>query len=155
MVQRSPSHFQTGTFYWSHVGVVYQTTADGSMRRCVWSMRPLLSWEVWTCKSSFPCLQRHINSPSVRTADLRKRDQSTSLIQLTRERGSRADHRCYGRWDTPQHVLTDEDHTQPDGPDGPIWRGKDYSNERVMEYSNLDKPFEDMFDRSKVPRMPW
>lgn len=24
-----------------------------------------------------------------------------------------------------------------------------------MEYTNLDKPFEDMFDRTKVPRMPW
>jgi phospholipase D1/2 len=62
---------------------------------------------------------------------------------------------CYGRWDSSQHVLTDEDHTTPDGPDGPIWRGKDYANERVAEYSALDKPFEDMFDRNKVPRMPW
>ncbi|KAK8858386.1 hypothetical protein IAR55_002613 [Kwoniella newhampshirensis] len=62
---------------------------------------------------------------------------------------------CYGRWDTSQHILTDDDHTSNDGPDGPVWRGKDYANERVMEYSNLDKPFEDMFDRSKVPRMPW
>ena len=52
-------------------------------------------------------------------------------------------------------MLTDEDHTTECGPDGPIWRGKDYSNERVLEYSNLDKPFEDIFDRSKVPRMPW
>lgn len=62
---------------------------------------------------------------------------------------------CYGRWDTSQHVLTDEDFISPSGEDGPVWRGKDYSNERVAEYSNLDKPFEDMFDRSKVPRMPW
>jgi phospholipase D1/2 len=62
---------------------------------------------------------------------------------------------CYGRWDSSQHVLTDEDHSAPDGPDGPIWRGKDYANERVAEYSALDKPFEDMFDRNKVPRMPW
>lgn len=62
---------------------------------------------------------------------------------------------CYGRWDTSQHVLIDEDHSAPDGPDGPVWRGKDYSNERVVEYFNLDKPFEDMIDRTKVPRMPW
>ena len=62
---------------------------------------------------------------------------------------------CYGRWDTSQHVLIDEDHTDPDGPNGPIWRGKDYSNERVVEFSNLDKPFEDSIDRKKVPRMPW
>ena len=63
--------------------------------------------------------------------------------------------RCFGRWDTSQHVLTDEDFTAPDGPDGPVWRGKDYANERVVEYANLDKPFEDSIDRSKVPRMPW
>ena len=62
---------------------------------------------------------------------------------------------CYGRWDTSQHVLIDEDHTDPDGPNGPVWRGKDYSNERVVEFSNLDKPFEDSIDRKKVPRMPW
>nr|XP_031859677.1 uncharacterized protein CI109_004952 [Kwoniella shandongensis]KAA5526749.1 hypothetical protein CI109_004952 [Kwoniella shandongensis] len=99
MVQRSPSHFQTGTFYWSHhekLCVIDETIAFmGGL-------------------------------------DL-----------------------CYGRWDTSQHILTDDDHTANDGPDGPVWRGKDYSNERVMEYSNLDKPFEDMFDRTKVPRMPW
>ncbi|ORY27900.1 putative phospholipase D [Naematelia encephala] len=99
MLQRSPSHFQTGTFYWSHhekLCVIDETIAFmGGL-------------------------------------DL-----------------------CYGRWDTPQHVLTDEDHTAPDGPDGPVWRGKDYANERVMEYSALDKPFDDMFNRSKVPRMPW
>jgi phosphatidylserine/phosphatidylglycerophosphate/cardiolipin synthase-like enzyme len=63
--------------------------------------------------------------------------------------------RCYGRWDTPQHILTDEDFTESSGPNGPIWRGKDYANERVAEYSNLDKPFEDFFERGKVPRMPW
>nr|AAN75150.2 SPO14 [Cryptococcus neoformans var. grubii] len=99
MVQRSPSHFQTGTFYWSHhekLCVIDETIAFmGGL-------------------------------------DL-----------------------CYGRWDTPQHVLTDEEFTEPDGPNGPVWRGKDYANERVMEYTNLDKPFEDMFDRTKVPRMPW
>ncbi|EIW66666.1 hypothetical protein TREMEDRAFT_34686 [Tremella mesenterica DSM 1558] len=99
LVQRSPSHFQTGTFYWSHhekLCVIDETIAFmGGL-------------------------------------DL-----------------------CYGRWDTSQHVLTDEDHSSQEGPDGPVWRGKDYSNERVMEYSNLDKPFEDMFDRTSVPRMPW
>nr|XP_018262600.1 phospholipase D [Kwoniella dejecticola CBS 10117]OBR84758.1 phospholipase D [Kwoniella dejecticola CBS 10117] len=99
MVQRSPSHFQTGTFYWSHhekLCVIDETIAFmGGL-------------------------------------DL-----------------------CYGRWDTSQHILIDDEHTSPDGPDGPVWRGKDYANERVMEYSSLDKPFEDMFDRSKVPRMPW
>lgn len=62
---------------------------------------------------------------------------------------------CFGRWDTSQHILTDEDHTAPDGPDGPVWRGKDYWNERVAEFHDLDKPYEDASDRSKTPRMPW
>ena len=90
-------------------------------------MRRSRSWVVLTCKSLFT-----LNTPS----------------RLTQTR-------CYGRWDTPQHVLLDEEFTEPDGPNGPVWRGKDYANERVMEYTNLDKPFEDMFDRTKVPRMPW
>lgn len=33
--------------------------------------------------------------------------------------------------------------------------GKDYSNPRVLDFHNLNKPDEDMYDRGKVPRMPW
>ena len=33
--------------------------------------------------------------------------------------------------------------------------GKDYANERIVEFHTLNKPFEDMYDRMKVPRMPW
>ena len=33
--------------------------------------------------------------------------------------------------------------------------GKDYSNERVIEFHTLNKPEQDMYDRTKVPRMPW
>lgn len=33
--------------------------------------------------------------------------------------------------------------------------GKDYSNPRVLDFHTLHKPEEDMYDRSKVPRMPW
>jgi phospholipase D1/2 len=56
---------------------------------------------------------------------------------------------CFARWDSPQHVVTD------DGPEPQIWQGKDYSNPRVRDFYELNKPFEDMYDRSKVPRMPW
>lgn len=62
---------------------------------------------------------------------------------------------CFGRWDTSQHIMTDEDYTMPDGPDGPVWRGKDYWNERVAEFHDLEKPMEDTFDRNRIPRMPW
>lgn len=33
--------------------------------------------------------------------------------------------------------------------------GKDYSNPRISDFHTLSKPHEDMYDRSKVPRMPW
>jgi phospholipase D1/2 len=37
---------------------------------------------------------------------------------------------------------------------GPF-KGKDYSNPRISDFVNLHKPEEDMYDRTKVPRMPW
>lgn len=61
MVQRSPSHFQTGTFYWAHVRL-YSTLICNvqliflislnymcsiSMRKCVLLIRQLLSWVDW------------------------------------------------------------------------------------------------------------
>ncbi|KIP01912.1 hypothetical protein PHLGIDRAFT_96565 [Phlebiopsis gigantea 11061_1 CR5-6] len=97
MVQRSPSHFQTGTFYWAH-----------HEKLCVI-------------------------------------DQAIAFMG-----GLDA---CFGRWDTPQHVLVDD----PDSGETPdiVWPGKDYSNPRVTDFHTLSKPFEDMYDRSKVPRMPW
>ncbi|KAF6757522.1 hypothetical protein DFP72DRAFT_758222, partial [Ephemerocybe angulata] len=103
MVQRSPSHFQTGTFYWAHhekLCVIDQTIAFmGGLDACFGSI---------------------------------------SIV--------------YTRWDTPQHALTDDtlDTDQPE-----IWPGKDYSNPRVSDFHTLNKPEEDMYDRTKVPRMPW
>ena len=70
---------------------------------------------------------------------------------------------CFGRWDTPQHVVVDDkltgfelDSTVPKDADHcQLWPGKDYSNPRVQDFFSLDKPYEEMYDRSKVPRMPW
>ncbi|KAF8120583.1 phospholipase D [Boletus edulis] len=96
MIQRSPSHFQTGTFYWAHhekLCVIDQTIAF------------------------------------------------MGGIDL-----------CFGRWDTPQHVLVDDPEVSLKTT---IWPGKDYSNPRVLDFHTLHKPEEDMYDRSKVPRMPW
>ncbi|KIK24525.1 hypothetical protein PISMIDRAFT_645727 [Pisolithus microcarpus 441] len=97
MVQRSPSHFQTGTFYWAHhekLCVIDQTIAFAGG------------------------------------------------IDL-----------CFGRWDTPQHALVDDSELNPNKVE--IWHGKDYSNPRVVDFHTLNKPDEDMYDRSKIPRMPW
>ncbi|PCH39780.1 phospholipase D [Wolfiporia cocos MD-104 SS10] len=98
MVQRSPSHFQTGTFYWAH-----------HEKLCVI-------------------------------------DQAIAFMG-----GLDA---CFGRWDTPQHVLVDDPEPGPDGAEQ-IWPGKDYSNPRISDFHTLNKPDEDMYDRTKVPRMPW
>jgi phospholipase D1/2 len=69
---------------------------------------------------------------------------------------------CFGRWDTPQHSLMDnkpsgfEEGSADADPDNfQLWPGKDYSNPRVQDFFNLDKPYEDMYDRNIVPRMPW
>ncbi|KAL2843805.1 hypothetical protein BJX68DRAFT_269980 [Aspergillus pseudodeflectus] len=69
---------------------------------------------------------------------------------------------CFGRWDTPQHLLTDDKPTGFETPGGPkdtdscqLWPGKDYSNPRIQDFYDLDKPYEEMYDRNVVPRMPW
>jgi phospholipase D1/2 len=97
MVQRSPSHFSTGTFYWAH-----------HEKMC--------------------CIDESI--VFMGGVDL-----------------------CFGRWDTPQHVLVDD--PESGDPKDEIWPGKDYSNARVKDFYQLSKPFDDMYDRSKIPRMPW
>ncbi|PYH41128.1 phospholipase D [Aspergillus saccharolyticus JOP 1030-1] len=69
---------------------------------------------------------------------------------------------CFGRWDTPQHLLTDDKPTGFETRDGPkdadhcqLWPGKDYSNPRIQDFYDLDKPYEEMYDRNVIPRMPW
>jgi phospholipase D1/2 len=70
---------------------------------------------------------------------------------------------CFGRWDDPCHSLTDDkltgfeaDHDNPrDAEHCQVWPGKDYSNPRVQDFYALDRPYEEMYDRTKVPRMPW
>lgn len=69
---------------------------------------------------------------------------------------------CFGRWDTPQHTVVDDKLTGFEKSDMPkdadhcqLWPGKDYSNPRVQDFYALDKPYEEMYDRSKIARMPW
>ncbi|KAF1983317.1 phospholipase D [Aulographum hederae CBS 113979] len=70
---------------------------------------------------------------------------------------------CFGRWDTPGHVLTDDkakgwepEYQGPrDAEHCQLWPGKDYSNPRVQDFEHLFLPFEDMYERTEVPRMPW
>ena len=69
---------------------------------------------------------------------------------------------CFGRWDTPQHTVVDdkltgfeESEVPKDADHCQLWPGKDYSNPRVQDFYALDKPYEEMYDRAKIPRMPW
>ncbi|KAL9054275.1 MAG: hypothetical protein Q9162_004233 [Coniocarpon cinnabarinum] len=69
---------------------------------------------------------------------------------------------CFGRYDTPDHCLTDDKATPREGArasedadDNQTWPGKDYSNPRVQDFYNLFEPYEDMYNRTKTPRMPW
>ncbi|CAM1500958.1 Fc.00g101200.m01.CDS01 [Cosmosporella sp. VM-42] len=69
---------------------------------------------------------------------------------------------CFGRWDCPQHPIVDDKPTgfemseQPkDAEHCQLFPGKDYSNPRVQDFFRLSEPYEEMYDRSRVPRMPW
>lgn len=69
---------------------------------------------------------------------------------------------CFGRWDTPQHTVIDdkltgfeETNMPKDADHCQLWPGKDYSNPRVQDFYALDKPYEEMYNRDVVPRMPW
>ncbi|KAG9245280.1 phospholipase-like protein D1 [Calycina marina] len=69
---------------------------------------------------------------------------------------------CFGRWDSPQHSVTDDKPTGFEDTDLPkdadhcqLWPGKDYSNPRVQDFFKLNEPYAEMYDRTKTPRMPW
>lgn len=69
---------------------------------------------------------------------------------------------CFGRYDAPDHLVTDDKPTGLEPGDFPrdtdhcqTWPGKDYSNPRVQDFYGLEQPYAEMYDRSKVPRMPW
>jgi len=69
---------------------------------------------------------------------------------------------CFGRWDCPQHPVADDKPTGFEPRDNPkdaehcqLFPGKDYSNPRVQDFFRLNEPYEEMYDRGKIPRMPW
>ncbi|KAH8887738.1 phospholipase D [Thozetella sp. PMI_491] len=69
---------------------------------------------------------------------------------------------CFGRWDCPEHPVADDKATGFETEDVPkdaehcqLFPGKDYSNPRVQDFFRLNEPYEEMYDRSRVPRMPW
>jgi len=145
-VQRSPSHTSTGTLLWSHVR---------------------LSSSFSPCSSSL-YLGKPRADPLGPSLPPLPRSQHEKMCVIDETIGFMGGlDLCFGRWDTPGHVLTDDGpNPLKDGVDGKkvsddeaakaqIWPGKDYSNQRVLDFHTLNKPEEDMYDRSKVPRQPW
>ncbi|XP_063902318.1 uncharacterized protein LOC135121997 [Zophobas morio] len=69
---------------------------------------------------------------------------------------------AFGRYDTCKHPLVDDCHLKL------VWPGKDYYNPTIKEICRIfmkprayhksrkvDKPFEDLLERTTQPRMPW
>ncbi|CAK4078868.1 unnamed protein product [Aphanomyces euteiches] len=54
---------------------------------------------------------------------------------------------CFGRWDTASHALFE--------PMEKMFPGKDYSNPRIKDFVQVNRPEEDLMDRNVNPRMPW
>jgi len=101
MVQRSPSHFQTGTFYWAHVRFSSENmnTPDNlnSMRKSVLLTRPLHSWEGLTYV-------------------LEGLKSNRMWLIFASEQ--------LQRWDTPQHIIVDEPElSELSGDKTEVWPG--------------------------------
>jgi phosphatidylserine/phosphatidylglycerophosphate/cardiolipin synthase-like enzyme len=56
---------------------------------------------------------------------------------------------CFGRYDTNEHTLVDENHLRM------VFPGKDFYNPCVTACAPLSVPFTENLDRSKFCRMPW
>ncbi|XP_078439374.1 phospholipase D zeta 1-like isoform X2 [Wolffia australiana] len=54
---------------------------------------------------------------------------------------------CFGRYDTPEHRVSDFPPS--------IWPGKDYYNPRESEPNSWEETMRDELDRTRYPRMPW
>jgi phospholipase D1/2 len=54
---------------------------------------------------------------------------------------------CFGRYDSPEHQVSDFP--------SQMWPGKDYYNPRESEPNSWEDAMKDELDRQKFPRMPW
>ena len=59
---------------------------------------------------------------------------------------------CYGRWDTNQHPIAD---AHPSDLSKIVFAGQDFNNARVMDFSEVNHPFQNKLDRTKSSRMGW
>ncbi|KAK5947542.1 hypothetical protein PMZ80_001695 [Knufia obscura] len=59
---------------------------------------------------------------------------------------------CYGRWDTNTHPIAD---AHPSDLNKIVFPGQDFNNARVMDFSEVNHPFQNKLDRTKSSRMGW
>ncbi|CAI2180328.1 1911_t:CDS:10 [Funneliformis geosporum] len=59
---------------------------------------------------------------------------------------------CFGRYDTPTHQLADFHEASKKYS---IWPGQDYSNPRIMDFTDVQNWAKGLIDKKKTPRMPW
>ncbi|XP_043512604.1 phospholipase D2 isoform X3 [Frieseomelitta varia] len=57
--------------------------------------------------------------------------------------------------DTSQSLVYNEDESSEYPGVAKLWLGKDYVNFIVKDFNDLEKPYQDLVDRSNTPRMPW
>ena len=163
MVQRSPSHFQTGTFYWAHVR---QHSCGTPLMRIVqlilfpWIVFVPSAWED-VCNRSDNCFHGWSGFVFWPASYPTRMVGYTSLIVVVGSDGIH--HNTF--WRTiplvqigQKYGLVRKFHVTPCvmlSITTLFLQGKDYSNPRITDFFNLHKPEEDMYDRTKVPRMPW
>ncbi|KAI8981744.1 hypothetical protein BDF20DRAFT_911999 [Mycotypha africana] len=58
---------------------------------------------------------------------------------------------CFGRYDTPQHTLTDF----CSGDENEIFPGQDYSNPRLKDFHKVSQYDMELINKNHAPRMPW
>lgn len=59
---------------------------------------------------------------------------------------------CYGRWDTNSHPIAD---AHPSDLNKIVFPGQDFNNARVMDFNEVNHPFQNKLDRTKASRMGW
>lgn len=59
---------------------------------------------------------------------------------------------CFGRWDMNQHPIAD---AHPSDLNKIVFPGQDYNDARVMDFSEVNHPFQNKLDRTKNSRMGW
>lgn len=57
--------------------------------------------------------------------------------------------------DTSESLIYNEDESSEYPGVTKLWLGKDYVNFIVKDFNDLEKPYQDLIDRSNTPRMPW